>query len=693
MENPEASTQPGAPQQRGLLSSVRGRLWLMIAVSGAVALMLWSALFYLAAATRRNDTAIAAEQVKSQFIAELAAQAQQLNAPGNNVLEKYDVKAERGNFNRSREEYRRFIVRANAALLGDGALTPNFRTVQAEIEKMNRLTETILSAAEGRVQAAQAGKRDSAGELGDQASAQMAQMDQAFHRASRALREMEVTERERIRKMLDDAAAASRLLSLVSLALLVVALGAIAGLGFWLLRSITRPLDETRAIAASLATGDLTARFTAPAPLEISEVQQAMQSLIDYLHEMADLSDRIAAGELKVEVQPRSEADRFGHAFQNMLERTLKLVQSQEERDEIQRSIMRLLAQVSEVAQGDLSREAEVTADLTGALADSFNFMTTELRRIIGKVQDVTEQVTSAASATVRTAEEVAEGSRAQTEQILHTTETISEMARSIQDVSENANVSARVAQQAVSTARHGNEAVRNTIQGMQRIRVQVQETSKRIKHLGESSQEIGEIVQLIQDITDRTSILALNASIQAAMAGESGRGFALVAEEVERLAERSAGATRRIAELVRTIQMGTSEAISAMEESTREVVEGSHLANQAGQSLDRIETVSNNLAEVIQTILQSAREQARNSEEVTQAMQDIADITQQTAAGAHQSSATVSELSQLADELRASVSSFRLSASSDELSAEPMADADACPAESLPDSEGDEQS
>jgi twitching motility protein PilJ len=221
--------------------------------------------------------------------------------------------------------------------------------------------------------------------------------------------------------------------------------------------------------------------------------------------------------------------------------------------------------------------------------------------------------------------------------------------------------LSATVAQQSLANAKQGSEAVQATIKGMSRIREQVQETAKRIKRLGESSQEIGEIVQLIDDIADRTSILALNASIQAAMAGEAGRGFAVVAEEVERLAERSSDATKRITNLVKTIQMGTNEAIAAMEESTHEVVEGSKLANQAGQALGEIESVSNRLADIIQSISLTAKQQARGSEALAKSMGNISDITQHTAAGIKQSAIAVNNLASLADELRSSVASFKL--------------------------------
>jgi twitching motility protein PilJ len=327
----------------------------------------------------------------------------------------------------------------------------------------------------------------------------------------------------------------------------------------------------------------------------------------------------------------------------------------------MQAAVVRLLDEVSGVAEGDLTAEAEVTADFTGAIADSFNFMIAQLREIVSGVQGATLQVSSSANEIQATAEHLAQGSESQAMQISDAAAAIEEMAVSIQQVSENATLSATVGEQALTNARQGTQSVHDTMEGMNRIRDQVQETAKRIKRLGESSQEIGEIVQLIDDIADRTSILALNASIQAAMAGEAGRGFAVVAEEVERLAERSTDATKQIASLVRTIQNETGEAVSAMEDATRDVVEGSVLAEQAGQALSEIESVSNRLAELIQSISLASKQQARGSETLAKSMDEIAEVTQQTAAGTRQAAVSISTMASLADELRGSVSAFQL--------------------------------
>ncbi|MEN8172839.1 MAG: methyl-accepting chemotaxis protein [Chloroflexota bacterium] len=364
----------------------------------------------------------------------------------------------------------------------------------------------------------------------------------------------------------------------------------------------------------------------------------------------------------RVDITSQDEIGSMATSLNAMLDNTLDLIQSREERDNMQSSIMKLLNEVSDVAEGDLTVEAEVTADMTGAIADAFNFMIVELRRVIHDVQDATLKVSTSSNEIQTAAEYLAKGSISQSLQIAETASAVDDMAVSIQQVSDNAALSATVGQQAVANAKQGTNAVQNTIEGMNRIRDQVQETSKRIKRLGESSQEIGEILELINEITDRTSILALNASIQAAMAGEAGRGFAVVAEEVERLAERSTEATKEIESLIRAIQGETAEAVAAMETTTREVVEGSLLANEAGQALSEIESVSNRLGELIQSISLASRQQARGSEVLAKSMDEISSVTSQTAAGTKQTAVSISNLAVLADNLRGSVSTFKLS-------------------------------
>lgn len=385
--------------------------------------------------------------------------------------------------------------------------------------------------------------------------------------------------------------------------------------------------------------------------------------MVKQVNAITGLFSEIGMGDFdaRAEVLSVDELGELASSLNIMLDNILTLIQSQEERDAIQESIKELLEEVAAIADGDLTIEAKVKDDITGSIADSFNFMIQQLRDIIRNVQDATLQVSSSANEIQTTAEHLAQGSESQASQILDTTAAIDEMAVSIQQVSENAALSATVGEQAKVNSQQGAKAVQDTIAGMNKIRNQVQETSKRIKRLGESSQEIGDIVQLIGDIADRTSILALNASIQAAMAGEAGRGFAVVAEEVERLAERSTNATKQIDGLIKTIQSEVGEAVTAMEVTTEEVVGGSQVADQAGRALVEIEGVSNRLSELIQSISLSAKQQARGSEALAGSMNEIADVTQQTAAGTKQAAVSINNLAHLADELRASLSTFKL--------------------------------
>jgi twitching motility protein PilJ len=378
---------------------------------------------------------------------------------------------------------------------------------------------------------------------------------------------------------------------------------------------------------------------------------------------MANLFSSLGIGDFSARAEVYSE-DELGQAalsLNTMLDSVLNLIQSREERDSIQDGIQKLLEEIGGLAEGDLTSEAEVTTAITGAIADAFNNVTEQLRGVIGKVQDTTLAVSSSAIEVQTTAEHLATGSESQALQIVEASAAIDEMTVSIHQVSGNASSAAGVADLALKNAKQGAEAVLKTIDGMNGIRQQVQQTAKRIKRLGESSQEIGEIVQLINDIAERTTILALNASIQAAMAGDAGKGFAVVAAEVERLAEHSTEATKKISGLIKSIQTDTNEAVSAMEETTREVVAESVLANEAGSRLSEIEKVSTQLAEIIQSISLASKQQSRGSEGVAKSMSEISQVTQQTAAGAKQAAVSIRRLAELADDLRGSLGRFKL--------------------------------
>jgi twitching motility protein PilJ len=326
-----------------------------------------------------------------------------------------------------------------------------------------------------------------------------------------------------------------------------------------------------------------------------------------------------------------------------------------------QEAILRLLDEMGSLAEGDLTVRATVTEDITGAIADSINFAVEALRSLVQTINETAVQVAAAAQETQATAMHLAEAAEHQAQQITSASAAINEIAVSIDEVSKNSAESADVAQRSVQIAAKGAEVVRQTIQGMDSIRDQIQETSKRIKRLGESSQEIGSIVELINDISEQTNILALNAAIQAASAGEAGRGFAVVADEVQRLAERASNATKRIETLVQTIQSDTNEAVSSMEQTTAEVVAGARLAEDAGLALGEIEKVSNDLADLIQNISEAARQQSAAATNISATMNVIQEITTQTSMGASQTAESIGNLAQLAADLRRSVADFKL--------------------------------
>ncbi len=327
----------------------------------------------------------------------------------------------------------------------------------------------------------------------------------------------------------------------------------------------------------------------------------------------------------------------------------------------LQAQIEKLLQEVSAVGDGDLRVQAEVTPDTLGVLADSFNYMIEELAKVVGRVQSTAVQVTNATRRILDRSAELAQATETQVSQISQTSESVEALAVFIQTVARNAQLSVEAAQDALRNAANGQQAVRQTIEGMMVIRENVQETSKKIKRLGERSNEIGEIVRIIEDIADQTNLLALNAAIQSAMAGEHGRGFAVVADEIRVLAERSTESTKRIATLVKSIQGDTYEAVVAMEDSTQEVVKGSQLADDAGRSLNSIYGAVERQAQMIESIARDANEQTSVSEAVAVAMSRISEITRQTDAGTQEAAVSVSYLAELSEQLRASVSTFRL--------------------------------
>ena len=378
-------------------------------------------------------------------------------------------------------------------------------------------------------------------------------------------------------------------------------------------------------------------------------VAKAYESLGSIGYAVAALAALLALGSLIL----------FGFVNINESKRRVQLSEAENKRN--QEAILRLLNELGDLADGDLTTNATVTEDITGAIADSINFTIDELRGLVSGINRATEKVTNTTLQAQAISEELLAAAQRQSQEIEETSAAILGISQSINEVSVSANQSAQVATQSLEAAEKGTQAVENSIAGMNSIRENIQETSKRIKRLGESSQEIGEIVELISDITEQTNVLALNAAIQAAAAGEAGRGFSVVAEEVQRLAERSGQATKQIAAIVKTIQSDTQDAVSAMETSTQGVVEGAKLSDAAGRALNEIGQVSRSLANLIENISSATDSQALATGKVAQAMQYIQQITEQTTAGTQQTASSIGELSALAADLKKSISGFKL--------------------------------
>ncbi len=445
-------------------------------------------------------------------------------------------------------------------------------------------------------------------------------------------------------------------------ALATQSLNAIAGLETSLAASVEAGLDTRLSELASarnfelVAVALLLALALGLGYLIASTVSRQVQS-------MASVFNRISRGDLgaRADVTARDELGSFAQALNMVLDNTIALGQSRQERDAIQSNIEKLLHEIEGVAQGDLTKEAAVSDGMTGSIAASFNLMLVELRGLIRRVQESTQTVDTAAESVQKTTGELVAGSVGQASQIVEATSAVNQMVASVQQVTGQAAKAAHIAQTALHNAQLGAESARLTIDGMGRVRQQVQDLGQPVRDLRESSVQIGEVAQLIADISKRTSILALNASIQAAVAGDSGQGFGVVAEQVEELASRSSEAVRRVASLNKSIQASTSNVMDALKEATQQATTGENLATEASRRLVEIEGVSQQLAGVVENILSACRQQGANSESIARSMGEISRVTGRTTSGAQEAASSIGDLTALVRELRGSVSRFRL--------------------------------
>ena len=384
------------------------------------------------------------------------------------------------------------------------------------------------------------------------------------------------------------------------------------------------------------------------------------------VNELVDYSQKFAKGEYSSRPQIDSNDD-FGLIAENFTrssERVSRAVANHDAQENLQKSVTEFLTVVSQIARGDLTLRGRVTNDALGNVVDSVNYMLENFMKVLERVRKAAVDVSSSANEILLSSEDMASGAVQQDQEITNTSSAVEELTVSMKQVSNNAEASAEAARRALDAAEQGNRAVRDTLDGMQRIRSSVQATAKKIKSLGDRSLEISEIINVINDITEQTNLLALNAAIEAARAGEAGRGFAVVADEVRKLAEHSRTATKDIAALIKAIQAETNEAVVVMEEGTKEVEVGARLADQAGKALDAISSVVRQSAELVQEISLASKQQVRGTEGVANAMQIISNITRQTSQGARQTARTVENMVKLSEQLNEALSQFRTAVS-----------------------------
>jgi twitching motility protein PilJ len=378
---------------------------------------------------------------------------------------------------------------------------------------------------------------------------------------------------------------------------------------------------------------------------------------------LTDFAQRQAEGDYRARIAVES-ADDFGFIAENLnraAESSSRAMFNQEAQEALQKSVTEFLTIVSQIARGDLTLRGRVTNDALGNVVDSVNYMLDNFVKVLERVRKAAIDVQSSANEILIASEEMSSGAIQQDQEITNTSSAVEQLTVSMKQVSNNAEASAEAARRALDAAEQGNRSVRDTLEGMQRIRSSVQATAKRIKALGDRSLEISEIVNVINDITEQTNLLALNAAIEAARAGEAGRGFAVVADEVRKLAEHSRTATKDIAALIKAIQAETNDAVVVMEEGTKEVEIGAKLADQAGRALDAISSVVRQSAELVQEISLASKQQVRGTEGVANAMQIISNITRQTSQGARQTSRTVEQLVHMSEQLNEALSQFRV--------------------------------
>lgn len=378
---------------------------------------------------------------------------------------------------------------------------------------------------------------------------------------------------------------------------------------------------------------------------------------------VANVAQQAAAGnyQARAKVTSKDEVGQMANSFNSMLDRITALVTSESERDEMQKRLMNFLVLVSDVGKGDLTKRGEVTADMFGNLADGFNLMIARFGQLLKQVREAAERVNKSAGTLRDSAGQMAGTAKHQADESVKTLSAVEQLAAQMRQVAETAGASSDSAKQVLQATERGRIAVQETVQDMQSIRSAVQRMSKQVKGLGDRSLEISQIVSTIRDIANQTNLLALNAAIEAAGAGEAGARFAVVADQVRKLAESSTQATREIADLVKVIQSETQDAVIAMEQETQAVEAGSASALKTGEVFNEISGIAQRSAELAQTIATSAATQTASTDQVGRSIKDFTGGAMATQKATDAARLTVEDMAKLADSLTASVAQFKL--------------------------------
>ncbi len=430
-------------------------------------------------------------------------------------------------------------------------------------------------------------------------------------------------------------------------------------------------MDRAIIAAAASRSGEyLLLAFGGAALLAIGAGALFAHRIIRPVGQLVQVAERVGRGDLSklVPVHSRDEIGQLAMTFNESIVRLRSLVQTEAERDEerrkhedLQRNITRFLDIATEISQGDLTRRGEVTSDVLGSVVDAINVMVGELATIIDDVRDAAQQVLTNANEMIDAMEQTAGGAQTQSREAVSVSNAMETLTRSMRRVAEDAEASSASARRAFDAATKGEQAVRASLTGMQRIRGEVQRISRKVKSLADRSLEISEIVNTIEDIASQTHLLALNAAIEAAGAGESGLRFAVVAEEVRKLAERSGKAAKDIVVLIKAVQSETQQAVVAMEEGTKEVEAGYKVTVEAGDSLHQIGEIAQKSSALAWDISQATQEQVRGVEGGAVAVQSIAGVAVQTEKAVLETRKTMDQLVRVAEALMASLSRFKL--------------------------------